>query len=244
MASFSLETLITDVEQRASEPLDRLRVAVSKSHELHALGDDLIGRFVSDARRAGCSWAEVGDALGVSKQAAHQRFPTTGAEAWPPAFREDAQRAMGAAAEHARRLGHDHLGTEHRLLALAEQADSLAGRVLGDLELTPGSIELQLDTLVARGNPSSGTVSVSARGKRALEQARRDARRLGQRCPGSEHLLIALAADTDGAAARILHELDVTAARLRDALAARLGPDAHELADLVTRRHTRLRRRR
>src|SRR3954452_19794498 len=139
MASLSLETLITGVEQRASEPLHRLIVAVSTSRELHALGDDLIGRFVSEARRAGCSWAEVGDALGVTKQAAQQRFPAMGAEAWPPAFREDAQRTMGAAAEDARRLAHGRLGAEHMLLALAEQTDSLAGRVLCDLELTPDS---------------------------------------------------------------------------------------------------------
>jgi hypothetical protein len=244
MQSLSLEVLVAGVEQDASEPLDRVRQAVSTSQELSALGDDLIGRFVADARRAGCSWAEVGRVLGVSKQAAHQRFPAAGAGPWPAAFREDAQRAMGAAAEHARRLGHASLGSEHVLLALAGQADSLAGRALGDLEVTPRAIECEIDALVARGAASHGTIGVSARVKRALEHARREARRLGHRCPGAEHLLLVLAADSDGAAAQILHRLEVTPAQLRDTLAVRLGPDAHEIADRLTGRHGRLRRRR
>jgi Clp amino terminal domain, pathogenicity island component len=244
MISLSLETLIAHVERRASEPLGRLSVAVSTSQELDAVGDVLIGRFVADARHAGCSWAEIGGALGVSKQAAHQRFPSAGAGPWPAAFCEDAQRALAAAGEHARRLGHAYLGTEHVLLALAEQHDSLAGRVLADLQVTPHAIEQQIDTLVARGAPSSGAIGVSGRVKRALEQARREGRRLGHRCPGAEHLLLVVAADSDAAAARILDRLEVTPTQLRDTLAARLGPDADELATRLTRSRPRLRRRR
>jgi ATP-dependent Clp protease ATP-binding subunit ClpA len=85
---------------------------------------------------------------------------------------------------------------------------------------------------------------VSARVKRALEQTRHEARRLGHRCPGAEHLLLVLAADSDSAAAQILHRLEVTPARLRDTLAVRIGPDAHEIAARLTGRRTRLRRRR
>ena len=50
--------------------------------------------------------------------------------------------------------------------------------------------------------------------------------------------------DMQIAASRILHELGVTPARLRDALAARLGPDADEIVSRLTRRRGRLRRRR
>src|SRR4051812_43216665 len=121
MQPLSLETLIEDVERQASSPLKRLGFAVSRSAELYEICDDLVGRFVEDARRGGCSWTEIGGVLGVTKQAAQQRFPSAGAELWPVGFREDAQHALGAAGERARRFGHPYLGTEHVLLALTEQ---------------------------------------------------------------------------------------------------------------------------
>jgi hypothetical protein len=244
MRSFSLEALIEHVERQASGPLERLGTAVSTSDDLHAIGDDLVGRFVEDARRGGCSWAEIGGVLGVSKQAAQQRFPSAGAQVWPVGFREDAQRALAAAGEHARRLGHPYLGTEHVLLALAEQTDSLAGRVLADLEVTSATVERAIDGLAARGTPSAGPIGVSGRVKRALEHARQEGRRLGHRCPGAEHLLLVISTDEDGAAARILLGLGVPPARLREALAARLGPDAEELVARLIRPRGRLRRRR
>jgi ATP-dependent Clp protease ATP-binding subunit ClpC len=95
-----------------------------------------------------------------------------------------------------------------------------------------------------RGEASRGPIGVSARVKRALEQARREGRRLGhRRCPGAEHLLLALHADEDGAAARVLRDLDVTPERLRHTLAVRLGPDAAEFAAQLQRPRSRLRRR-
>jgi hypothetical protein len=222
---------------------DRICAAVTTGDALHSVGDDLVGRFVEQARRAGCSWTQIGSALGVSKQAAQQRYPSVG-DGWLPAFREDAQRALAAAGEHAQQKGHPYLGTEHVLLALAEQDDSLAGRVLGDLDVTPHGVEQAIDARTPRGAPSITTIGVSGRVKRALEQARRESVKLGHRCPGAEHLLLVLAADSDGAASRILNELGVTPALLRDALIARLGPDADDLVHSLTRPHRGLRRRR
>jgi hypothetical protein len=239
----SLETLTRQIESQTSDPPERLAAAVAASGELHALGEDLVGRFVGQSRQAGCSWAQIGGVLGVTKQAAQQRYPAV-TPGWPPAFREDAQRALAAAGAHAQRLGHPFLGTEHVQLALAEQDDSLAGHVLADLDVTPARVEAWITERTRPAAPTSSTIGVSGRVKRALDHARREGPRLGQRCPGAEHLLLALAADTDGAAARILGELEVTPPRLRDALAVRLGPDADELVALLTRTRPRHRLRR
>lgn len=244
MQVLSVDVLALEIESQESDPLRRVRAAVSTSEDLHAVGDDLVGRFVAHARQEGCSWTQIGSVLGVSKQGAQQRYPFFSAGS-PPAFREDARRALAAAGEHAQRLGHPYLGTEHVLLALAEQDDSLAGHVLGDLEVTPSSVEAGIDHRPGRAALSGTTVGMSGRVKRALDEARREGLRLGHRCPGSEHLLLVLAADADCAAAQILAELDVTPTRVRDALVARLGPDADELVAQLMRprpRH-RLRRR-
>jgi Clp amino terminal domain, pathogenicity island component len=239
----SVEQLVADVERGASEPLVRLGAAISAAGELRVLGDDLIGRFVDDARAVGCSWTQIGDVLGVSKQAAQQRFPGASLAVWAPAFREDAQRALAAAGAHAQRLGHPYIGGEHVLLALAGQDDTLAGHLLADLDVTPAAVEHAIDAIAVRAAPTRGPIGISARVKRALELARREGRRLGHRCPGAEHLLLALNADRDGAAARILGDLDVTPERFHDALVARMGPDASELAARLQRPRSRLRRR-
>src|SRR5260370_4152906 len=61
-------------ERAPGEPLDRVEAALVVSQELASGADELIGQFVAEARRAGCSWTEIGQRIGVSKQAARQRF--------------------------------------------------------------------------------------------------------------------------------------------------------------------------
>lgn len=72
----SLAELIATVEADAPspDPLARLATASGTSAELTQTGDSLVGHFVDKCRSAGHSWAEISDALGVSKQAAHKRY--------------------------------------------------------------------------------------------------------------------------------------------------------------------------
>lgn len=48
---------------------------------LRQAADDLVTEFVLSARDAGSTWAEIGEALGVSTQAAHQKYRYVTAEA-------------------------------------------------------------------------------------------------------------------------------------------------------------------
>jgi hypothetical protein len=62
-------------ERRGAAPqrdagLARIRVA----SELSALAATALQLSVQRARAAGCTWQEIGDVLGVSRQAAFQRF--------------------------------------------------------------------------------------------------------------------------------------------------------------------------
>jgi hypothetical protein len=51
-------------------PIEDLRVACAASGAV----DKLIRQTVVEARRQGCSWAEIGRSLGISKQSAWERF--------------------------------------------------------------------------------------------------------------------------------------------------------------------------
>jgi hypothetical protein len=54
--------------------LERLGAGVRISGELRERGDQVGDRYVQAARAEGRSWTQIGDVLGVSKQAAQQRF--------------------------------------------------------------------------------------------------------------------------------------------------------------------------
>src|SRR4051812_28957340 len=71
----TLEDLIAEVEEQAASdaPLDLVSAAMGTKADLDDLGDGLIDVFVARARAAGCSWSEIGTAMGVTKQAAQQR---------------------------------------------------------------------------------------------------------------------------------------------------------------------------
>src|SRR5215470_6290562 len=74
-AMVNLAALTEAVRRRASgAPLDLIEAALAVSDELTAAADEVIGQFVAEARAAGCSWTEIGQRIGVSKQAARQRF--------------------------------------------------------------------------------------------------------------------------------------------------------------------------
>ena len=76
----SLDTLITyvKVQRPGGSPLENLSDAVTVSAQLTDQADSLIGHFVDQARRSGASWSQIGASMGVTKQAAQQRFVPRG----------------------------------------------------------------------------------------------------------------------------------------------------------------------
>ena len=118
----SLAALIEEVEHASPspEPLALLETASASARNLDDLTDSMLSHFVDKCRRSGHSWAEIGGALGVSKQAVQKRFTSEmiDPEGWDR-FTERARRLVTdhapAAAES---LGHNWVGTEHLLLGL------------------------------------------------------------------------------------------------------------------------------
>ncbi|MET8864792.1 hypothetical protein ABZW11_17785 [Nonomuraea sp. NPDC004580] len=53
---------------------DRPLAALSLLSQVESWQRTLLDQAVAGARAAGASWAEVGEAMGISKQAAHERF--------------------------------------------------------------------------------------------------------------------------------------------------------------------------
>jgi len=228
---------------RSKAPLDRLEAAVGVVDELRDVGEEVLDRFVAETRAAGHSWADVGAVLGVSKQAAQQRFPASGTLRRRMASMSDAVlSAMRAALEEAQALGHNYIGTEHLLLGLVAQTDDPAAEVLAGLGVTRAVILAQTREIVGTGPPLCEPVRVAPRLKRTLELARAEARRLGHRCVGTEHVLLGIARLDEGVAARILRDLGGSPDRVQEEVAKRLGLDADQIAGPPHRRRRLLRR--
>jgi hypothetical protein len=134
-------------------------------------------------------------------------------------FTDRARRALVVAREEARLLGHPYIGTEHLLLALS-QGDGVAAQALASLDVPFDAVRQQVVESVGR---PSGEVDLESppftpKAKKVLEYSLREALQLGHSYIGTEHLLLGLVREAQGEGGRILEELGVEPARLRQAV--------------------------
>jgi len=219
----------------ATEPAAALRAIAALRRNL----DTLEAEHVDAALQARCSWRQIAEALGVSRQAAHRKHTARLAEAaQAPAQSVSGNRlvivgaarvAVVMARQEAAAAQSPNVGTEHLLAGLIRQHDGAAAEALTTLGVTLDKVRhcAQASTDRARGEPETADHSVlgttpnpkpkpklpfSRRGREALEQALREAVRLGNDHLGVEHLLLALMRDSQSRAVACLKRLRVTPA--------------------------------
>ena len=126
-------------------------------------------------------------------------------------FSERARRALTRAQEEAQRFGHNYIDTEHVLLGLIAEEEGVASRVLASLGVAPNKIRAAVEFVVGRGERSSiGEVGLTPRAKRVIELAVDEARRLNHTYIGTEHLLLGLLREREGAAVGVLESFGVS----------------------------------
>jgi hypothetical protein len=207
----SLSDLIGVVADRSgdSSQLDRLGAAVEMSEHLSTLGDELVGHFVEAARRDGCSWAQIGQQLGVTRQAAQQRFVDAGRRGLERLGTE-ARWVVDLAQREATRLGHNYLGTEHLLLGLLAEGEGVAARVLDAVGVSAKAVRRSVEDIIGRGSSvRGGPIPLTPRAKKVLDLAVREARAMGDEEVATEHLLLGLVREGEGVAAQVLADLGV-----------------------------------
>ena len=226
----TLDTLIRDVKQSSEDPLVQLDEASQTAAELDDLGDSLLNHFVDICRRSGHSWAQIGEHLGVTRQAAQQRFPRFDAHdtATFERFTQRARDAVERTEQAARELGHNYIGTEHILLALFDDRESLAAKALAALGVTRANVVTAIVARAPRGPVEiAGPLPFTPRAKRSLLEALSAALQLGHNYVGTEHILLGLYRAPEGLAAVILTELgadrDAARANVVELLSTYLG---------------------
>ena len=131
-------------------------------------------------------------------------------------FTSRARHAVVTAQEEARHLNHDFIGTEHILLGLLTESDSLAGRVLGQLGIGIDATRDDVVAIVGRGEGApSGHIPFTPRAKKVLELSLREALQLGHNYIGTEHILLGVVREGEGVAAQVLMGRGASLERVR-----------------------------
>jgi len=222
----SLTELIQTVNDRSADQdaLTRVAAAAEVSGEITSKADLLLGHFVDAARHAGRSWAEIGAALGVTKQGAQQRFVDRDA-ATPPAdehllvrYTARARASVARAREEAIEMGHNYVGTEHLLIGVLVDPAAISVRVLAEIGIPVDRLRPAVIEAAVPRPPNDAVASdlpFTPRARRVLDLARGESLRLGHNYIGTEHLLLALVAEQDGIGGRVLREHGVDVDRAR-----------------------------
>jgi ATP-dependent Clp protease ATP-binding subunit ClpC len=124
-------------------------------------------------------------------------------------FTERGRKVIIYAREEAEKRQNDYLGTEHLLLGLLREEESLPMIILKKMGLSANELRMEVERNLPTGSNilTFGDIPFTPRAKKVLELAVEEARLLGHSYIGSEHLLIGLIREDAGIAGKILRSL-------------------------------------
>jgi len=124
-------------------------------------------------------------------------------------FTEKARRILVLAQQEALELHSDHIGTEHLLIGLVGDPDSVASKVLESLNLNLNSIKARIVEKLIQNFSERSDVNYTPRAKKALELAVNEAKMLGHNYVGTEHILLGLMREGEGLASQMLRNFGI-----------------------------------
>ncbi len=128
-------------------------------------------------------------------------------------FSERAREALETAQGVVRRSGSSQLGTEHLLLGVLSLPGGVVDQLFGLMSVDKGAAMARAgqfaQTPGAHGAPAE-QLYLTPRAKAALDIAAQKAQELGDAFVGTEHLLLGVLLEGEGAGAAVLHEVGVT----------------------------------
>lgn len=139
-------------------------------------------------------------------------------------FTERARRVLNNAQEETHRFNRRYIGTEHILLSLVQERDSVAAQVLNNLGVELSKIRSSIEFLIGRADRTVlWQIGLTPHAKKVIELAVEEARRMEHSYIGTEHILIGLIREGEGLAAVVLESLGVRLESVRAATLRVLG---------------------
>ncbi|WP_029487372.1 ATP-dependent Clp protease ATP-binding subunit [Enterococcus gallinarum] len=155
-------------------------------------------------------------------------------------FTQRAKAVLTIAQEEAKYFKHQSVGSEHILLALVIEQNGIAGKTLREMNITENDIREEIEHLTGYGTvrqyPENAYLAYSPRAKQTFAYAGDEAKRLGALQIGTEHLLLGLLRDEDILASRIMLNLGLSLAKMRQLLKKKMGINDTKNAGVAGRR--------
>ncbi len=132
-------------------------------------------------------------------------------------FTTKAENALNRAVKVAEELGHTYIGSEHVLIALAEDESSCASVLLKKNKITAEKIKAAVKELSGVGAVSSlCSKDTTPRCRRILECSYKTAKKYSSEKIGTEHILLALLEERESVASKILTKIEADLISLKD----------------------------
>lgn len=139
----------------------------------------------------------------------------------PDRFTEQAQEVLAASQELVRGYHHNQWDVEHILLALLQREGGVTSEILADLGADVALVRANVEQALSRSPTMAyegGQIYPTPRIEKLLRSAAGEADRFKDEFVGAEHLLIAIAGEQDGEAAKILEGFGIDQERIYSAL--------------------------
>jgi ATP-dependent Clp protease ATP-binding subunit ClpA len=120
-------------------------------------------------------------------------------------FTNRARHVVVLSQEEARLMNHNYIGTEHILLGLLGEPESIAGSVLASFGITRDGVRIEVEEIIGMGKSQpTGHIPFTPRAKKTLELSLREALAIKHNYIGTEHILLGLIREGDGVAIQIM----------------------------------------
>jgi len=131
-------------------------------------------------------------------------------------FTEAAKRVLTLTQQEAERAHHSYIGTEHILLGLLREHDTVASVALDRISVDIADVRRSIDTILgAHERIVIQQIIPTSRVKTIIEISFTEARRMGDDFVGTEHLLLGLLIEGDGIGAHVLNDLGANLENVR-----------------------------
>jgi ATP-dependent Clp protease ATP-binding subunit ClpC len=132
-------------------------------------------------------------------------------------FTDRARRVVVLAHEESTSLAHPHIGTEHILLGLSAEGESVAAQVLTAQGISADAVRTRVEQAVPAGEQGLAKhIPFTPGAKKTLELSLQAALDLGHHNIGPEHILLGLIRDPDRTGTKILVSLGADLDRVRE----------------------------